>query len=51
MKDFAIRVGNNARSAVETGLYVFCIVVSIGLGWKLGNKLVSRVEKKIDEVK
>ena len=51
MKDFAIRVGNNAKSALETGIYVFCVVVSIGLGWKLGNKVIEKVEKKIDKEK
>lgn len=51
MKDFARRVGSSAMGAVETGIYVFFCVVSVGLGWKLGSKLVEKVEKKIDKEK
>ena len=49
MKEFAISVGNSAKSAAEAGIYVFCAVVFVGLGWKLGNKLIEKVEKKIDK--
>jgi hypothetical protein len=49
MKDFAICVGNSAKSAVEAGIYVFLCVVSVGIGWKLGNKIVEKVEKKLEE--
>jgi hypothetical protein len=49
MKDFINRVGNNAKSAVESGIYVFCLVVAVGMGWKLGSKVIEKVEKKLEE--
>lgn len=51
MKDFIGRVGNNAKSAVESGIYVFCLVVSVGIGWKLGSKIVNSIGKKMEKEK
>lgn len=49
MKDFLNRVGNNAKGAVESGIYVFCLVVAVGIGWKLGSRVVNKIEKKLEK--
>ncbi len=51
MKNFLNRVGNNAKGAVESGIYVFCLVVSVGIGWKLGSKVLNKIEKKMEKEK
>lgn len=49
MKEELKAIGKDVYSAGRLGLYVFLTLVSVGVAWKLGNKVLDAIENKIDK--
>ena len=49
MKDQLKSLGTDAVKAAGIGLYLFLALVSIGTAWRLGNRVLDKVDKIFED--
>ena len=49
MKEAIKAIGKDVYGAGRLGLFVFLTVVSVGAAWRLGNRVLDKMEDKLEK--